>query len=87
MGWQYLPEWGISMMYTAAYRMSCRTIFILLSPPFSRKQETRKKRLHLRLRSGAGSLHGGQLVMDYVRTFYGAQRKVRDSRIDYTVGT
>lgn len=82
----YLPEWGISMMYTAAYWMSCRTIFIYFRRRFPGQQETRKRLIYV----SAAVLAAYTVVnwsLDYVHIFMGHKERAGVTEFDYTVGT
>ncbi|MCB0557693.1 MAG: histidine kinase [Lewinellaceae bacterium] len=82
----YLPEWGISMMYTTAYWMSCRTIFIYFRRRFPGQQETRKRLLYV----SASVLAAYTVVnwsLDYVHIFMGHEEREGVTEFDYTVGT
>ncbi|MCB0547280.1 MAG: histidine kinase [Phaeodactylibacter sp.] len=82
----YLPEWGVSMMYTVAYWMACRTIFIHFRRRFPGQQETKKRVLYI---SGAVLLAYAVVnwSLDYVHVFMGILPREGVTDFDYTVGT
>ncbi len=82
----YLPEWGISMMYTTAYWMACRTIFIYFRRRFPAQQETRKRIIYM----SAAILATYGVVnwsLDYVHLLIGHEEREGVTDFDYTVGT
>lgn len=82
----YLPEWGISMMYTTAYWMACRTIFIYFRRRFPGQQETRKRIIYM---SVAILVSYGVVnwSLDYVHLLIGHEEREGVTDFDYTVGT
>ena len=82
----YLPEWGISLMYTVAYWMACRTIFIYFRRRFPGHQETKKRISYI---SGAVLLAYAVVnwSLDYVHVLLGPEHREGVTDFDYTVGT
>ncbi|MCO6475449.1 MAG: histidine kinase [Phaeodactylibacter sp.] len=82
----YLPEWGISMMYTTAYWMACRTIFIYFRRRFPGQQETRKRIIYMSVAILA-SYGVVNWSLDYVHLLIGHEEREGVTDFDYTVGT
>jgi len=82
----YLPEWGISMMYTVAYWMACRTIFIYFRRRFPGQQETSKRIICI-----SGAVLAAYTVvnwsLDHVHVLLGPKQREGVTDFDYTVGT
>ncbi|MCB9272406.1 MAG: histidine kinase [Lewinellaceae bacterium] len=82
----YLPEWGISFMYTVTYWFSCRAIFIFFRRRYSGYQETRKRILYITATALAAYFVLNH-SLKYVHDFIGHPPKEGVSDFDYTVGT
>lgn len=82
----YLPEWGISMMYTTAYWMACRTIFIYFRRRFPGQQETGKRIIYISL-SVLAAYTVVNWSLDYVHVFLDHKEREGVTDFDYTVGT
>ncbi|MCB0552658.1 MAG: histidine kinase [Phaeodactylibacter sp.] len=82
----YLPEWGVSFMYTIAYWISCRFIFIYFRRRFSGYQETRKRIVYI----AASALAAYFLLnrsLGFVHEAIGLPHREGVTDFDYTVGT
>ncbi|MCB0569359.1 MAG: histidine kinase [Phaeodactylibacter sp.] len=82
----YLPEWGISFIYTVTYWFSCRAIFIFFRRRYSGYQETRKRILYITATALAAYFVLNH-SLKYVHDFIGHPPKEGVSDFDYTVGT
>lgn len=82
----YFPEWGVAMMYTVAYWMSCRTIFIYFRRRFPGQQETRKRIIYVSL-AVLAIYTVVNWSLDHVHVFLGVPQREGVTDFDYTVGT
>ena len=82
----YLPEWGISIMYTFTYWMSCRMIFIYFRRRYPGYHETRKRIVYI----GIIVLLAYVVVnwsLEPVHSLLGHEDREGITDFDYTVGT
>ncbi len=82
----YLPEWGISFMYTISYWLSCRAIFIYFRRRYSGYQDTRKRIFYI----SASALAAYFILnrsLEFVHGAIGHPQREGVTDFDYTVGT
>ncbi len=82
----YLPKWGISFLYTAAYWLSCRTIFIYARRRFPGHDEIRRRILFT-----IGAIIIAYIILnqilDVVHDSIGHAPQAGVTDFDYTVST
>ena len=82
----YLPEWGISLMYTISYWIACRSIFIYGRRRFPRYDETRK-RIFFTIAAVLISYIFISQGLEVVHGFIGHKERPGVTDFDYTVAT
>lgn len=82
----YLPEWGIALMYTLAYWIACRSVFIYFRRCFPSQRETRKRIIYITLSVLAiyAVVHS---TLDHVHQLAGLVRRQGVTNFDEAVGT